>query len=96
MYQPIQLKTKIPSSRNSVSRSLVAIITLLLAAMAGVQIVHAATITVMNTLDSGLGSLRQALADANDGDTINFSPALTGTITVTSGELHIAPGKTAC
>src|SRR3954452_8405809 len=45
------------------------------------------TITVTNTNDSGPGSLRQALADANDGDTINF--AVTGTIGLTSGELVI-------
>jgi hypothetical protein len=32
MYQPIQLETKIPSLRNSISLSLVAIITLFLAA----------------------------------------------------------------
>jgi hypothetical protein len=37
-----------------------------------------ATITVTNTNDSGPGSLRQALADANDGDAINFDPALNG------------------
>jgi hypothetical protein len=47
--------------------------------------VQATTITVTNTNDSGLGSLRQALANANDGDTINF--AVTGTIGLTSGEL---------
>ena len=46
------------------------------------------TITVTNTNDSGPGSLRQALADANDGDTINF--AVTGTIGLTSGELLAA------
>ena len=40
-------------------------------------------ITVTNTNDSGPGSLRQALADANDGDTINF--AVTGTIGLTTG-----------
>jgi hypothetical protein len=33
----------------------------------------AATITVTNTDDSGPGSFRQALADASNGDTINFS-----------------------
>lgn len=44
-------------------------------------------ITVTNTNDSGPGSLRQALADANDGDTINF--AVSGTINLTSGELVI-------
>ena len=48
---------------------------------------HAATITVTNTNDNGPGSLRQALADVNDGDTINF--AATGTIGLTSGELLV-------
>jgi hypothetical protein len=48
---------------------------------------HAATITVSNTSDSGPGSLRHALATANDGDTINFG--VTGTITLTSGGLPI-------
>lgn len=46
-----------------------------------------ATLTVTNTNVSGSGSLRQALADANDGDTINF--AVTGTIFVTNGELLV-------
>jgi len=49
--------------------------------------VDAATITVTNTNDSGPGSLRQALTDANDGDTIQF--AVTGTISLTSGELLV-------
>src|SRR5437763_13643097 len=44
-------------------------------------------ITVSNLNDSGSGSLRQALADASDGDTINF--AVSGTISLTSGELVI-------
>jgi len=34
---------------------------------------QAAIITVINTNDSGPGSLRQALVDANDGDTIDFA-----------------------
>src|SRR5258707_10904615 len=49
---------------------------------------HAATITVTNTNDSGPGSLRQALRDANDHDTITF--AVTGTITLTSGGLPVS------
>src|SRR5438270_4174230 len=48
---------------------------------------HAATITVTNTNDSGPGSLRQALANANNGDTINF--AVSDTIMLTSGEVLV-------
>ena len=48
---------------------------------------QAATITVTNTNDNGAGSLRQAIADANDGDTIHFG--ITGTITLTTGELLV-------
>jgi hypothetical protein len=40
--------------------------------------VEAVTITVSNAGDSGPGSLRQALADANDGDTIDFDSAFSG------------------
>jgi hypothetical protein len=43
----------------------------------------------MNTNDSGAGSLRQALADANDNDTVRFDVSVTGTITLTSGELLV-------
>ena len=66
---------------------LAAIVTLLFASMATIPNLRAANITVMNTDDSGPGSLRQALADALDGDTIDFS--VTGTITLTTGELVI-------
>ena len=45
-------------------------------------------IVVTNTNDSGPGSLRQALAVANDGDTINAT-GVSGTILLTSGELQI-------
>jgi hypothetical protein len=45
------------------------------------------TLIVTNTNDSGPGSLRQTLADANDGDVIGF--AVTGTIGLTSGELLV-------
>src|SRR5262249_44184092 len=45
-------------------------------------------ITVTNTNDSGPGSLRDALAIANDGDTIDAT-GISGTITLTSGELLV-------
>ena len=48
------------------------------------------TLTVLNTLDSGAGSLRDTLAAAASGDTIVFDPSLAGkTITLTNGQLVI-------
>src|SRR5262249_52781079 len=46
---------------------------------------HAATVT--NAADSGPGTLRQAIASALAGETIDFG--ITGTITLTSAELLI-------
>jgi hypothetical protein len=46
-----------------------------------------ATITVTNTEDSGPGSLRDAIAQAAPGDTINFT--VTGGISLTSGSITI-------
>jgi len=48
----------------------------------------ATIIVVTNTNDSGPGSLRDALAIANDGDTIDAT-GVSGTILLTSGELQI-------
>ena len=57
---------------------------------AGVQVARAASLTVTNLADSGPGSLRQALADAQSGDTITFDPSLAGgTISLTSGKLVV-------
>ncbi|HBU01114.1 MAG TPA: hypothetical protein DEB20_00850 [Acidimicrobiaceae bacterium] len=65
----------------------------------------ASTFSVSNTNDSGAGSLRQAVLDANanaGADTITFDPSVTGTITLTSGQIAITdtvtitgPGATA-
>jgi hypothetical protein len=72
------------------SLSAAATIALLCLAVTSVQTVHAATLTVTSTADSGAGSLRQALADAIDGDTIQFASALNGQIIgFTSAELVI-------
>lgn len=49
-------------------------------------------IIVTNTNDSGAGSLRQAVLDAASGEEITFS--VTGTITLTSGEILIAQDLT--
>jgi hypothetical protein len=48
----------------------------------------AAVLTVTNTADSGPGTLRGALAGAANGDTIEFG--VTGTITLTNGELFVS------
>jgi len=50
-------------------------------------------ITVTNTNDSGAGSLRQALAIANDGDTIDAT-GVSGVITLTTGELIVGKSVT--
>jgi hypothetical protein len=53
------------------------------------------TLTVLNTLDSGPGSLRADIAAAQNNDTIVFSPGLNGqTILLTSGELLITHSLT--
>ena len=49
---------------------------------------RATTITVTNTNDSGPGSLRQALADAHDGDTVEAT-GISGVIRLTTGELLV-------
>src|SRR6516225_3206055 len=50
------------------------------------------TFMVSNLADSGAGSLRQAVLDANanhDTDQIVFAPSLQGTIALSSGELNV-------
>ncbi|MDX2228386.1 MAG: choice-of-anchor D domain-containing protein [Leptolyngbyaceae cyanobacterium bins.349] len=52
-----------------------------------------ATIFVTNTADSGAGSLREAIAIAQPGDTIAFNLAANSTINLTSGQIDIPVGK---
>jgi hypothetical protein len=48
------------------------------------------TLTVLNALDKGAGSLRDTITNARSGDTIVFAPSLAGqTITLTSDQLTI-------
>jgi len=62
------------------------------ASLAGGQTAAAATFPVSNLNDSGPGSLRQAILDANTAagaDVVTFQVGLTGTITLTTGQLYI-------
>ena len=53
------------------------------------------TLTVLNNLDSGPGSLRAEIAAAHNNDTIVFAPSLAGqTITLTSAELLLSTAVT--
>ncbi len=65
------------------------LILVLLMGMLGLQPstpVLASTLTVINTNDSGTGSLRRAITDSVSGDTITFDSSLSGqTVTLTSG-----------
>jgi len=78
--------------RRCIVRSFLAIVSSAL--LLGAATAQAATLTVASSADSGAGTLRQAILDASPsgGDTINFD--LTGTITLTSGELAIAKNVT--
>jgi Bacterial Ig-like domain (group 3) len=70
--------------------------------LAGVSVAHAATDTVTNCNDSGTGSLRDTVASAGAGDTINFnlSPScdlitLTSTLDITQSLTITGPGAPA-
>lgn len=60
---------------------------LISAFLATAELAQGATVTVTNLNNDGPGSLRQAIANSSSGDTINFG--VTGTITLTTGQLKI-------
>jgi hypothetical protein len=62
--------------------------------LAPAMVVNAATIQVTNNNDGGPGSLRQAIADAIAGEDITFADNVTGTITLTTGQLSISKNLT--
>jgi hypothetical protein len=67
-------------------------LTVVTAALVAWAVLPAAAIVVTNLDDSGTGSLRQAVIDANTNagaDVITFQPGLTGTIHLTTGEIAI-------
>jgi predicted outer membrane repeat protein len=70
---------------------------LCVALIAGASCANAATFTVTTLADNGAGSLRDAIAKANQAtgaDAIAFQAGLTGTITLTGGELAITDSLT--
>ncbi|MCC6426553.1 MAG: hypothetical protein IT435_07005 [Phycisphaerales bacterium] len=56
-----------------------------------------ATFQVLNLSDAGVGSLRQAIADANaagGADVIEFNPDLSGTLSLTTGQIVVSDSIT--
>ena len=82
---------------NKKSISISGVCLILLTVLFGVGLAQAAPYTVTNTSDSGAGSLRQAVIDANaagSDDVINFSAALSGQSIVLASEIVIANNGT--
>jgi hypothetical protein len=77
-----------PETKNMKNTRLILLIAVFAAAIASPDL-RGATIIVTEASDSGPGTLRQALADAQDGDTITFDQAIYNTLWVTHGDLVV-------
>src|SRR5262249_26545096 len=71
-------------------RSIITAVSVSLVVLATTAKAAPCTNTVYNTQDSGPGSLRDALANATNSETITFCPSVTGTILLTSGQLAVS------
>jgi hypothetical protein len=79
MQQPKKPKIKTKRKTSMKHTRIILLIALLGTAAAGLPSLRGATIIVTEVADGlGLPNLRQALADANDGDTIEFDPLIGG------------------
>lgn len=77
-------------SRPAARRALPIVFAVMAALLIGaVRPASATTWTVTNLNDTGTGSLRTAVTSAANGDTITFTPGLTGTIILASGYIDI-------
>ncbi len=76
------------------SAIMIVICLLLFGSAIGVAPAYAATSTVTNTNDSGVGSLRDTLASAASGDTINFDPLLAGATIHLASTINISQDVT--
>ena len=86
------MSNKAKKARNVAALSGGALVAAAPFASAGTAQADAAIFHVTNTNDSGDGSLRKAIEDANattDTDTIVFDAGATGSIVLTSGQLAI-------
>lgn len=97
MIKQLQLKTKTSLPNNNYSyRPLVLALSIALG-VAAPNVSSAATYMVMNTNDSGTGSLRQAVLDANDNagaDEILFDSFITGSTINLNSEIIISDSLT--
>lgn len=74
-------------TRSSRILGVASVMVMVMTSLLNLSAARAATNTVTNLNDSGAGSLRQVIDSAAPGDTITF--AVTGVITLTSGELVV-------